>query len=317
MKRKLVIFDSHPVQYRAPLYRRLNELLPGSFEVVYATDCSVRGHLDEGFGKTFSWDAPLLEGYPNRVLNCENGMPLKGRKSLSGKGVAAVFGELRPAAILLVGFAYDYDWATYVEALRQRIPVWIRMETQDEAFSRTKSKAIGRSLFYRTIYLGVSKAFFIGQLNREHYLRHGIPERKMVRSPYCTVDRVGGLPNEEKSARRLRVRGFYGWSESEVVVGFFGKFIRKKNPDLILDAINLLGDNNVVALLVGSGELESQLRQQGEALGVGRVAFPGFVNQTSLPDYYWRQTSLCCRRGEWVRRGALSSTKPSKQAARS
>ena len=186
----------------------------------------------------------------------------------------------------MVGFAYDYDWAAYFEALRRRIPVWIRMETQDEAFSRARSKAFGRSLLYRLIYLGISKAFFIGKLNREHYRRHGIPERKLVRSPYCTVDRVGGDRNEEKIARRQRVRELYGWSESEVVVGFFGKFISKKNPDLILDAIHRLGDDNVVALLVGSGELESQLRQQAEALGAGRVAFPGFVNQTALPDYY-------------------------------
>jgi hypothetical protein len=45
----LFIFETHPVQYRAPVYRELQKLKPDSFRIFYATDCSVRGHLDRDF----------------------------------------------------------------------------------------------------------------------------------------------------------------------------------------------------------------------------------------------------------------------------
>ena len=67
----LAIFESHPVQYRAPVYRELQRLVPDGFHVFYATDVSIRGNRDVEFGKVLAWDEPLLEGYPNTVLNLE------------------------------------------------------------------------------------------------------------------------------------------------------------------------------------------------------------------------------------------------------
>ncbi|WP_041658687.1 hypothetical protein [Acaryochloris marina] len=66
---KLVIFETHPVQYRVPVYQKLNQLRPNSFCVVFASDFSVRGYQDSGFGVDFSWDIPLLEDYQYFVLN--------------------------------------------------------------------------------------------------------------------------------------------------------------------------------------------------------------------------------------------------------
>jgi len=78
----LVVFESHPVQYQTPVYRVLQRLVAERFHVVYATDVSVRGNRDIDFGETVAWDEPLLEGYPNTVLNHERGEPLKGFRSL-------------------------------------------------------------------------------------------------------------------------------------------------------------------------------------------------------------------------------------------
>ena len=78
----LTVIETHPVQYHAPVYRELHRLCQtaggGSIRVFYATDVSVRGHFDSGFGSTVAWDEPLLNGYPATVLNAENGIPLNG-----------------------------------------------------------------------------------------------------------------------------------------------------------------------------------------------------------------------------------------------
>ncbi len=61
----ILIFDSHPVQYKAPVYQCLQKMRPDAFRVIYASDCSVRGHQDREFGTRVSWDVPLLAGYPS------------------------------------------------------------------------------------------------------------------------------------------------------------------------------------------------------------------------------------------------------------
>lgn len=94
----LLVFDSHPVQYRVPIWREMERLQPGSVHVVYATDCSVRGHADSGFGQTVAWDDPMPEGHASTVLGCERGTLLGGWGSLTGKAVGQVLAEKRPRA---------------------------------------------------------------------------------------------------------------------------------------------------------------------------------------------------------------------------
>src|SRR5215831_19206448 len=153
---RLFIFESHPVQYHAPVYRELHRLCQerraGSMHVFYATDVTLRGHFDRGFGGTFAWDEPLLQGYPASVLNAENGVPLTGFNSLTGRGINSLLKRERPDAVMLTGLAYRYDWSAYYSSLRFRIPLWIRTETQDHAFSRGRIKSLIRSFCYRIAY---------------------------------------------------------------------------------------------------------------------------------------------------------------------
>ena len=96
----------------------------------------MRGHHDRDFQTAVSWDTPLLDGYDHLVLHQENGTPLAGFRSLTGRGIFALLRRERPRAVLLSQFLYDFDLAVYLSCLRLRIPIWIRHETQDEAFPR-------------------------------------------------------------------------------------------------------------------------------------------------------------------------------------
>ena len=158
----VLFFDSHPVQYKAPVYQRLQQLRPGSFKVVYATDLTARGHHDREFGQSFAWDQPLLEGYPHLVLNNERGIPLTGFRSLTGKGIHDLLQKERPDAVVISQFIYEFDLVTYLSCLRLNIPIWIRQETQDEALVRPAWKETLRGLFYRLAYRQVSHAFYFG-----------------------------------------------------------------------------------------------------------------------------------------------------------
>jgi hypothetical protein len=64
----ILIFESHPIQYKAPVYQRLQQLRPNSFRVIYGTDSSMRDGFDSEFGRQVTWDTPLLDGYSHTVL---------------------------------------------------------------------------------------------------------------------------------------------------------------------------------------------------------------------------------------------------------
>ena len=88
--------------------------------------------------------------------------------TLDGRGVRWLIRRLRPDAILLNSFNYRFDSVAYSAAWLQGIPVWMRCETQDHAFLRSWMKNLLRSAYYRLLYVGISRAFLIGRLNRTH-----------------------------------------------------------------------------------------------------------------------------------------------------
>lgn len=284
----LLILDTHPVQYRVPVYQELARLRPDAFRVLYATDCSVGGYHDPGFGTTVKWKLPLLDGYACEVLNAGRNGAVNGFRSLAGGSVARRINQLRPSAVLFTGFEYEYFARAYATCLARRVPIWIRQETQDEAFPRGPLKGIVRHVTYRALYGPIAHAFYIGELNRRHYRRHGLGEGRLSRSPYCVRNPLVGLGSMEKAEARVRLRRELGLEAGTTVVGFAGKFIPKKDPGLLIDAAARLTGaavKDLALLFIGSGELESELRQRAAAANV-RAIFTGFLNQDRLPFFY-------------------------------
>ncbi|MCE0497246.1 MAG: glycosyltransferase family 4 protein [Methylacidiphilales bacterium] len=284
----VLIFDSHPVQYKAPVYQRLQQLRPGSFKVIYATDASVRGHHDREFCKIVAWDQPLLDGYPHLVLNNERGTPLTGFRSLTGRGIRDLLQKERPDTVIISQFIYEFDFVTYLNCVRLNIPIWIRQETQDEAFVRPAWKQSLRGLFYRIAYRQVSHAFYFGELNREHLLLHGLAPERLTFAPYSSPV---GANIDIPTRQRLRTtkRDELAIRPDEIVLLFSGKLIDKKNPHLILDALEHLtaGERNRFRLVfAGSGPLEPSLRVRAEKFP-DRVHFAGFVNQSEIASWYF------------------------------
>jgi glycosyltransferase involved in cell wall biosynthesis len=288
----LLIIETHPVQYRAPVYARLDELCPGAIHVAYASDYSVRGGRDPGFAQAFSWDTDLLAGYPFTVLRSDLTQAPSDWDALDGRGLRALIRKLRPDAILLNSLNYRYDAVAYAVALLLGIPVWMRCETQDQAFLRSWLKTQIRSAYYRLLYAGISKAFSIGQLNREHWLRHGLRPYQLREACYCTPDRAALLSLQERESGRQALRNQLGLGPHQLLVAFFGKLIAKKDPALLLQAVPYLSQSmrqRLSLLYVGSGELQKMLEEQAatvEARVTITTHFAGFVNQSSLLDWY-------------------------------
>lgn len=295
MVNKVYIFDSHPVQYKAPVYQAMARMAPGLFEVIYATDASVRaGHVDREFGQAVAWDTPLLQGYDFRVLNTENGVPLRGPRSLTGRGVWSLMRRERPRAIMLTQSYYLFDHAAYLSALAMRVPILIRQETQDamQAGERSTLKSGMRHLAYRALYAPVRHAFVFGHLNRQHLQRHGFTQKQLSTAHFSVVDAVSHLAPDEKAARRAALRARWDIGPDKVVVAFFGKLIDIKNPGLIIEAVATLPESirqRLHLMWVGAGRLQPEIEAQARTLALAtgvRSSFCGFINQSGLPDHY-------------------------------
>lgn len=295
MSDKIYIFDSHPVQYKAPVYQAMHGLAPGLFEVIYATDASVRpGNFDKGFGVEVKWNTPLLDGYPFRVLNNERGDPLTGPNTLTGKGLFNLLKKERPKAILLTQARYHFDHAAYLSALVLGIPILIRQETQDEMYANDRSliKGFLRGLIYRVLYAPVQHAFCFGELNKRHLIRHGIHPNAMSMAHFSVANPFDKISPSERQTIRDVTRSKLGIKADSLVVAFFGKLIPKKNPDLIYQAIQSIPEpvrKRLHLLFVGAGELQEKLdAMAAEAKAKFGVSssFTGFINQKELPSYY-------------------------------
>lgn len=289
---KLVVFDSHPVQYRVPVWKKLTE--SGiDVEVVYAFDPLAKSYVDREFGQVIAWDDPMLEGYKFKILSNDHGEPFVSWGSITGEGVKTVLKQLKPDAVLLTGLNYKYDLTAYINAKRNGIPVWLRCETQDEATpQRSFLKQLVRKVMYGTLYAGISRFFYIGELNKQHYLKHGVPASKLIPARYGTVDRFEGWTDTDKQEIRNAARLAAGIGADDIVIGFSGKLVPKKNPDILfkmLDNISPEIRSRLFIYFMGSGELELLLRSLADTAlkqyGV-RTHFTGFVNQSQIGAHY-------------------------------
>jgi len=288
---RLLVFETHPVQYRAPIYSHLNKLCPGCVHVAYASDFSIAASYDPEFSCNIAWDTDLLSGYDYTFLTRNKISPPIGFRGLSGSGVFQLIRTIRPHVILLTSLRYEYDFAAYFSAIALRIPIWLRIETQDQAFKRSYLKSILRSAYYRLLYSQIQRAFPIGSLNCAHLSSHGFDPSKLSYAYYSTPNRIEHLSTSDCLSRRQSLRSALKVPENHVLIAFFGKLIPKKNPEILLDALqHLKRDLSRVSILyVGTGELAGRLAIKADALYRQfsvRVHFAGFVNQSALLDYY-------------------------------
>lgn len=288
---RLLVFETHPVQYRAPVYAHLNKLCPGSVHVAYASDFSIAASYDPEFGCEVAWDTDLLSGYDFTFLSRNNLSPPTGFRGLSGRGVFQLIRTIRPQVILLTSLRYEFDIVAYFSAIALRIPIWLRIETQDQAFKRSYLKSVLRSAYYRLIYSQIQRAFPIGSLNAAHLVTHGIDSSKLSYAYYSTPNRLAHMSLSECLSRRDSFRATFKVPENHVVIAFFGKLIPKKNPEILLEALQYLNKDiaRISILYVGTGALAGRLASTADTIYDKysvNVHFAGFVNQSALADYY-------------------------------
>lgn len=285
----LAVIETHPIQYRAPVYRTLSNQFGIPIIVIYGSDFSIIGYKDKEFGTKFAWDIDLISGYPSQFLSQVKTGGAQSFETVSSQGLTAVLQKINPKALLITGYNHRLYQAAFYHAFINKYPILFRGETTDHAQQRNLFKAGIRNSFLHYIYRRCSKLLYIGQYSKAHFQRLGCSDEKLIFSPYCISTSPFQCNEVDRDKLRQITRQSLDITDTQIVLLFSGKLSARKRPDLLLQAVKQLPPeirSQIVVLFLGDGELNTVLKDLAYSSPAITTHFLGFQNQTQLSRYY-------------------------------
>ncbi|WP_251965672.1 glycosyltransferase family 4 protein [Salinibacter ruber] len=279
---RLAVVTTHPVQYYAPLFRRVAGHEGVDLKVFYGWTGSTDASYDPGFEQEVEWDLPLLEGYNHTFVPNEADEPGTHHfRGLINPTLPEKVERWGADAVLVFG----WGWQSHLRVLRHfsgTIPVLFRGDSTLIDERKGPRRWVRRAGLW-WVYRHVDHALYVGQRNRAYFEAHGLTDDQLTWAPHAIDNgRFAEVPDADEGAQRWR--NDIGIPEDAPVALFAGKLEAKKAPDVLLDAFLQLEDEQVHLVLVGSGPMEDELRGCGN--GHPRVHFLGFQNQSRMPVVY-------------------------------
>lgn len=281
MSASLLVFDTHPIQYRTPVFLELFKKLP-QFEVIFFNsrfDGKKWWYQEVDKIPKQEFGLALEEGYPNRVLETQNRSLISKIKILN-----QVLNDEKPRAILVYGYYQLEHWILRLLCAWKNIPILFVGETFDwrGSFLRKQLKNVFINYFFKR----VAGFIAIGKKTFEYYLDWGVSPSKITQAKYCTDLAAFVLTEAEASVCRERTRKELGIPADAFILLFVGRLFDRKRPQDLLQIHHLLqSEKNVHTVFVGNGELSNSLEKM--AKGISNVHLIGFKNQKELKNFYY------------------------------
>jgi glycosyltransferase involved in cell wall biosynthesis len=291
---RLAYFVSHPIQYQAPLLRRIAREPDIDLHVFFSSDHSAGEFVDEGFGVKVEWDVPLLEGYRSEFLPRVKALEASSPELLSfAKPFSrGIFDRLRGGgfdAVWVHGYSTVNSLRAILSASMLQIPVLLRAESTLHDRERSAAKMLVKDLFFHFLRKHVRGVLAIGQANAAYWRRYMGSEMAIYAMPYA-VDNAFFEQKATESAQKCDdLRREMGMKEGWPVVLFASKLQARKRCVDLLEAWLRLRESGQEAYLVivGDGEERARLEDQARSSAYGNdVRFTGFKNQTELPAFF-------------------------------
>lgn len=286
---RLAVLNSHPVQYFAPLYRRIAQSPDIDLTVYYCSRQGLdSGHMDPGFGKEIVWDVPLLEGYRYKFLaNIWGDRGVKGFFSLLNPGIISETRRGHFDAIILHGHNFATNMLALLAAKLVGTRVFMRSETHLLLHRRGLKKFLRKpvmTMFYKLC----DACLYLGTLNKAFYRAHKVPEQRLFAVPYTVNNDFFIKKTREWAAAKEEIKAEIGVPHDLPIILYASKFSPRKRPWDLLKAYEKLRAGGTAAALVcvGDGSERAGLEAYTHEHRIPDVHFLGFRNQTELPKYY-------------------------------
>ncbi|BBC24675.1 glycosyltransferase family 4 protein [Pseudanabaena sp. ABRG5-3] len=281
----LAIIASHPIQYYAPLFQGIAHESDLKIKVFYLWDFGITNQIDRGFQQSLKWDISLLDGYEFEFVP----------NTSKAKGTHHIFGlqnptltkqvlEFNPDAILLtVSYNYISIYRLLWQLRNHNIPIIFRGDSH-RILAKQDLKSKIKRLFISWIFQNFAACLYVGKANYDYFRYHHIPENKLFFAPHA-IDKQRFSDVNINLQEKVKIwKRELGIPLDNQVILFAGKFEEKKRPLDLIQAFIHAQLPSVSLLLVGSGVLESAMRdlaQQNQ-----HIYFAPFQNQSLMPLTY-------------------------------
>lgn len=285
--KRLAIITTHPIQYYAPVFALLTQRNRIVIKVFYTWGEGAVNKQDPGFGKTVTWDLPLLDEYLYEWV--ENTAKDPGSHHFGGivnPTLNQRIEHFQPDAILVFGWAYS----SHLNAIRYfsgKTHVYFRGDSTLIDNSSLLRAAL-RYVLLRWVYHFIDHAFYVGANNKAYLKKYGLTEQQLSFAPHA-VDNARFAIGRSDEVTTLRKQ--LGVTPNDILILFAGKFEEKKSPLLLLEAFIALKLPNLHLLFTGNGHLEERLK--AAAKGMKNVHFLNFQNQSYMPVIYQACDLFC------------------------
>jgi glycosyltransferase involved in cell wall biosynthesis len=288
---RLAYLVSHPIQYQAPLLRRVAQEPDIELTVLFGSDFSVRGYKDEGFGVEVAWDTPLTEGYKHVCLKTLRDTGTVSPASPISRGI---YRHLRGHggfdALWVHGYASVNAWQGILAANALHIPVLLRAESWLGDRERSGLKLAAKNAFFRFLGSKIAATLPIGTVNAQywhHYFGDTIPQFLM---PYAVDNDFFARKAAQAAANEPQLRASLQLEPGRPVILFASKLQERKHCIHLVQAYaQFLQTGPAIRpylLIVGDGEERARLETFCREQGLADVRFPGFQNQGALPGFF-------------------------------
>jgi glycosyltransferase involved in cell wall biosynthesis len=285
---------SHPIQYQAPLLRRIAADPGIDLTVFYGSDFSVKGYRDHGFGVDVKWDVPLLEGYAYEFL-----------PNVRDNGTASVFspisvGLMRRLAGDATARGFDVLWVHGYSTVNQMhgilaakavgIPVLVRSDSSLADRPRGHVKLLLKRVFFAVLRGLVDGVLVSGTKNMEYWRHYMGPDFPMFLLPYAVDNEWFQERSRLAAAARPELQAELNLDPGRPVILFASKLQTRKHCNDLIAAYEKLSvgggaEPEPYLVIVGDGEEREALERQAAATGFSSIRFCGFRNQSELPRY--------------------------------
>jgi glycosyltransferase involved in cell wall biosynthesis len=281
--KRLAIVTTHPIQYNAPLFQLLARRNQIEIKVFYTWGQSKEQVYDAKFGIKREWDIPLLDGYAYEFIENISKHPDSNRFwGIINPNLLKKIKAFEPDAVLV------YRWSVFSHfKIMQQLGGSIKLFFRGD--SHLKDKQQGVKTFFKSralkfVFRKVDKAFYVGDYNKQYYLKAGLRNEQLTAAPHAVDnDRfiADGTQWEIKAANE---RANLNIPADAVVFLYAGKFYELKQLHFLINVFKQITNSTFRLLLVGNGVQESILKNL--AKDDERILFSGFKNQTEMPWVY-------------------------------
>jgi glycosyltransferase involved in cell wall biosynthesis len=281
---RVAVVLSNPIQHFCPQYTSWAQHDDWEIKVFFASSAGVEAYTDPDYGEEIAWEGIDLD-FPHQFLNDGEVLPIN--PQIDAPDLEQHLNAFDPDVLVMYG---------YIQKLQRRALHWgagrdttvLMFSDSEQRQHRPWCKRLAKKLVLPSyIYRKIDGFLTVGDANEDYHLHYGARPDQLFRLSYPIDRDFYDASYEDREALGREIRDAYDISADAAVFSVVGKLVPWKRQKDLIDALaHIDPSQDVVAVIVGSGEQEEALKRRAERLDVHRVVFTGFVQPTELPKYY-------------------------------